>query len=320
MPAISESAPGKIILFGEHAVVYNRPAIAVPVQQVSAKAVITPEIRRQAGDVYVDAPDIGLHAFYAELPGIHPLHILLDTIRERLSVEKLPAMRVRITSTIPVAAGLGSGSAVSVAVARAISGFVGRPFSTPEESEIAYIVEKAHHGTPSGIDNTVISYAQPVYFQRGQPIQRLFPAQPFTLVIADSGLQSSTARVVEDVRQSWLSQTDQYEALFDAIGEISVQARQTIENGPIRPLGDLLNENHRQLQAMDVSCPELDRLVSAALFAGALGAKLSGGGRGGNMLALVTLESAPQVEGALRAAGAVRTIVTTVHPSAVEEE
>jgi mevalonate kinase len=237
MPAISESAPGKIILFGEHAVVYNRPAIAVPVQQVRAKAVITPEIRRQAGDVYVDAPDIGLHAFYAELPGEHPFHILLDTIRERLSVEKLPAMRVRITSTIPVAAGLGSGSAVSVAVARAISGFVGRPFSTPRISEIAYIVEKAHHGTPSGIDNTVIAYAQPVYFQRGQPIQHLFPAQPFTLVIADSGLQSSTARVVEDVRQSWLSHPDQYEALFDAIGEISVQARQTIENGPIQAPG-----------------------------------------------------------------------------------
>jgi mevalonate kinase len=320
MPAISESAPGKIILFGEHAVVYNRPAIAVPVLQVRAKAVITPDLRRPRGDILIDAPDIGLHASYLDLPDQDPFRILILTIQEYLGINQLPAMQVRITSTIPVAAGLGSGSAVSVAVARAISSFVGRPFTVSEISEVAYSVEKAHHGSPSGIDNTVIAYAQPIYFQRGQPIQHLFPIQPFMLIIADSGVQSSTASVVGDVRQSWQAHSDRYEALFDAVGDIVVQARQAVEHGPIEPLGDLMNDNHQQLQLIGVSSPELDRLVEAALTAGASGAKLSGGGRGGNMIAMVTSASIDAVEAALRAAGAVRIIATTVQPVKVRED
>jgi mevalonate kinase len=318
MPAISASAPGKIILLGEHAVVYNRPAIAAPVLQVRAKAIITPEPRSRAGTIWIDAPDIDLQAKSEELADNHPLRLLIETIQSRLQ-SQLPAMRVRITSTIPVAAGLGSGSAVSVAVSRAISTFVGRPFSTAESSEIAYIVEKAHHGTPSGIDNTVVAYAQPVFFQRGLPIVNLFPAQPFTLLIADSGLQSTTAAVVGDVRLGWQSHPEHYEALFDAVARIVLDARLAIEQGPVEPLGNLMNENHKLLQAMGVSCPELDRLVEAAIAAGASGAKLSGGGRGGNMIALVTPDSAQLVDRALRSAGAVRTILTTVQPAARED-
>jgi mevalonate kinase len=319
MPAISASAPGKIILLGEHAVVYNRPAIAAPVMQVRVKAIITPELRSSTGTILIDAPDINLLAQPEQLADNHPLRLLIETIQDRLQAQ-LPAMRVRITSTIPVAAGLGSGSAVSVAVSRAISTFVGRPFSTVEASEIAYIVEKAHHGTPSGIDNTVVAYAQPVFFQRGRPIENLFPAQPFTLLIADSGLQSTTAAVVGDVRLGWQSDPERYEALFDAVAKIVLEARHAIEHGPVEPLGDLMNENHKLLQVMGVSCPELDRLVDTAVTAGAAGAKLSGGGRGGNMIALVTTDSAQQVEQALRTAGAVRTILTTVQPATREDQ
>jgi mevalonate kinase len=319
MPAIIASAPGKIILFGEHAVVYNRPAIAVPVMQLKARVIITPDMRRPPGDILIDAPGIDLRASFLDLDSAHPLRLLIEAVQQQLGFDRLPAMQVRITSTIPIAAGLGSGSAISVAVARAISAFVGRPFSTSKVSEIAYIVEKAYHGTPSGIDNTVVAYAQPVFFQRGQPIQNLIPAQPFTLVIADSGLQSSTAAVVGDVRHAWQADPPHYDALFDAVGEVVIRARQAIEHGPIEPLGSLMNDNHRLLQTIGVSCPELDGLVDAALQAGALGAKLSGGGRGGNMIALVAPENAVQVESALQVAGAVRTIITTVQPVDHEE-
>jgi mevalonate kinase len=320
MPAISASAPGKIILFGEHAVVYDRPAIAAPVSQVRATAVVTPEPRRLPGGVFIDAPNIGVKASFSDLRDEDPLKILILTIQESLGISHLPAMKIRITSTIPVAAGLGSGSAVSVAVARAISGFVGRPFSTLKVSEVAYIVEKAHHGTPSGIDNTVIAYAQPVYFQRGQPIQHLFPVQPFTVIIADSGIQSSTSLAVGDVRKAWQSDPAHSEIHFDAIAQIVLQARQAIEHGPIEPLGELMNANHRQLQALGVSSNELDDLVFTAVSAGAMGAKLSGGGRGGNIIALVTPDSATHIETALQAAGAVRTIVTTIQPAEIKEK
>jgi mevalonate kinase len=320
MPAITASAPGKIILFGEHAVVYDRPAIAVPVMQVRAKAIVTPEPHRQTGEIYIIAPDVGLSTNFKDLAGEHPLRLLIETLQEQLGGGRLPAMRVRITSTIPIAAGLGSGSAVSVAVARAIAGFVGRPLSTAEVSAVAYTVEKAHHGTPSGIDNTVVAYAQPIFFQRGRPIQYISTIQPFTLVIADSGLQSSTAAVVGDVRRGWQADPSRFEALFDAIASIVLQARQAIENEPLEHLGDLMNANHSLLQALGVSCNELDRLVDAARSAGASGAKLSGGGRGGNMIALVTPAAAVPVAAALQAAGAVRTITTTVQPAQMEEK
>jgi mevalonate kinase len=319
MPAISASAPGKIILLGEHAVVYDRPAIAAPVTQVRAKAVVTADPRLPPGDVFIDAPGIGLRASYRSLHDNPPLRILIEAIQERLGGIRLPAAQVRITSTIPIAAGLGSGSAVSVATARAISGFAGRSFTTEEVSQIAYIVEKSHHGTPSGIDNTVIAYAQPVFFQRGNPIEYMRPAGSFTLVIADTGLQSATAAVVGDVRLAWQADPLRFDALFDAITSIVIRARQAIEQGPIEPLGECMTENHHLLQALGVSCPELDRLVETALQAGALGAKLSGGGRGGNMIALVSPGAAAQVATALQTAGAARTITTTVQPTALEE-
>jgi len=320
MPAVTASAPGKIILLGEHAVVYGRPAIAAPVTQVRARVYITPDPRLPAGDVFLDAPATGVRASYRDLPINHPLRLLVETILEHLGGVRLPAAQMRITSTIPIAAGLGSGSAVSVAAARALSAFAGCHLTTEEVSQIAYIVEKAHHGTPSGVDNTVIAYAQPVFFQRDHPIEQMHPAYPFTLIIGDTGLQSSTAAVVGEVRLGWQADPPHYEALFDSIAAIVVRARQAIEDGAIAPLGGLMTENHHLLQTMGVSCPELDRLVDAALHAGALGAKLSGGGRGGNMIALVTPDTAGLIATALQAAGAVHTITTTVQPTPTMED
>lgn len=312
MPAISALAPGKIILFGEHAVVYGRPAIAVPVQQVSARAVVYAEPRLPDEAVRIQAPDIGLEAFLAELPALHPLKIVVEGVFDALRVAHPPALTLRITSTIPLAAGLGSGAAVSVSVIRALSAFLGQPLPDEQVSSIAYQAEKRHHGTPSGIDNTVITYNQPVYFVRGQPLQTFRVAAPFALIIGDSGVKSPTSQAVGDLRQLWEADPLRYERLFGEVGRISIAARRLLEEGRPYELGPLMNENHSLLQQMSISCPELDRLVDAAKNGGALGAKLSGGGRGGNMIALVTPETAEQVAAALSAAGAVRIIKTQV--------
>jgi mevalonate kinase len=312
MPAISASAPGKIILFGEHAVVYGRPAIAVPVLQVKAKAIVTAQPGTSTGRVRIQAPNIGLETNLDQLPYDHPLAAVIMGVAHALNIDRFPACTVRITSTIPVAAGLGSGAAVSVAIIRGLSAFLGHPFTDEMVSELAFQAEKIHHGTPSGIDNTVITYAMPVYFVRGQPVETFRVAEPFTIVIGDSGISSPTAVAVGDVRRSWQSATDQYEQIFNRIGRIVQSARQAIEKGNPRDLGALMTANHQYLQELGVSSPELDHLVEAARNAGALGAKLSGGGRGGNMIALTERERAQSVEKALAASGATRTIVTEV--------
>jgi mevalonate kinase len=312
MPAFSASAPGKIILFGEHAVVYGRPAVAVPVTEVAAKVTVNANPRGEPGAVVIQAPDIGLEAMLDDLPSEHPLGLAVRECASALKVKHIPACSLRIKSTIPVAAGLGSGAAVSVAILRALSAYLGHPLSDEQVCALAFEVEKLYHGTPSGIDNTVITYARPVYFVKGKPIQRLQVKSPFTIVIGDTGIASPTSATVGEVRKAWQKSKDQYEAFFDSTGAIADSARQAIEAGGIELLGPLMDANHGLLRKLGVSCPELEALVLAARKAGALGAKLSGGGRGGNMIALVTAKNADKVAGALRDAGAVRTIVTQV--------
>jgi len=309
MPALSASAPGKIILFGEHAVVYGRPALAVPVTQVQARAVI---LAHPIGPSSIEAPGILLNSPLDQIDPAHPLVRAIRAVQEELRVTNLPAFRLKITSTIPVSSGLGSGAAVTVALVRVLSAFLGVPLADDRINAIAYQIEQIHHGTPSGIDNTVITYAQPVWYVRGAPFERLKPAAPFTVVIGDTGISAPTSAVVGDLRRRWNENPAPFEPLFDRIGAISREARRLIETGRPEELGPLMDANHALLRELDVSCPELDRLTAAALSAGALGAKMCGAGRGGNMIALVRQESAASVAVALSEAGALNTIISQV--------
>jgi mevalonate kinase len=309
MTAISASAPGKVILFGEHAVVYGRAAVAVPVNQVQAKAVVSASPGKPSR---IEAPGIGLESEVDALPAEHPLALAVRGVQEKLNLDHLPAFRLKITSTIPIASGLGSGAAVSVAIARAVSAFVGHPLSDSQVSALAFTVDQTYHGTPSGIDNTVITYDSPVMYVRGQPFERLRVAEPFTLVIGDTGVSVPTSGVVSDLRRRWVETPNRYEPLFNRIGAIAREARRLIEVGRPEEMGPLMNSNHSLLCEIDVSSPELDRLVDVAQKAGALGAKMSGGGRGGNMIALVRADKAQSVAEALCEAGAAHTIITQV--------
>jgi mevalonate kinase len=312
MPAFTASAPGKVILFGEHAVVYGQPAIAVPVKQVRASATVTPNITGSPGEVRIMAPDIGFDSFWQHLPPDDPIGAAIEGVKSVLEVERLPACTLKVTASIPIASGLGSGAAVSVAIIRALAGFLGNPLPDETVSALTYEVEKLHHGNPSGIDNSVVTHAQPVYFTRGEPIEIFSVTRPFTIVIGDTGIPAPTAESVGDVRTAWQGDPQTYEHLFAAIGSLVKSARQAIEKGHPEWLGPLMDENHELLSEIGVSSPELDRLVWAAKDAGALGAKLSGGGRGGNMIALVENAQSKTVAQALKDAGAVLVITTEV--------
>ncbi|WKZ41035.1 MAG: mevalonate kinase [Anaerolineales bacterium] len=303
------SAPGKIILFGEHAVVYNRPALAVPVTQVHVDV----EVRdSDTAGVWIHAPVIDLHAELSTLPSDHPIGSVILGLLQRFRIFNPPDLKIKIESTIPVASGLGSGAAVSVALIRAISSYFSYSLTNEQINSLVYESERLHHGTPSGIDNTVITYAMPVYFIKGQPIETFKVGKPFTIVIGDTGILAPTKESVGDVRRLWLRDSVYYEDIFDEIAQLALIARRSIESGKSELLGELMDQNHAFLQQLTVSSPELDKLVDAARNAGALGAKLSGGGRGGNMIALVEQASAESVAEALMSAGAVRTIITEV--------
>lgn len=303
------SSPGKIILLGEHAAVYNRPALAVPVTQVYVDVEVLDSPR---DGIWIHAPGIDLDTELGSLPPAHPIGSAILKIFQRLDISSPPALDISIISTIPVAAGLGSGAAVSVALIRALSGHLCQSLADNEVNQLAYEIEKIHHGTPSGIDNTVITYAKPVYFIKGKPLELLKAAKPFTLVIGDTGIPAPTKQAVADVRR--LLARDQYtvENIFNEISQIALVGRRFIESGRPELLGELMDQNHELLRDLTVSCPELDHLVEAARKAGALGAKLSGGGRGGNMIALVDPLKAESIAEALRSAGAKHSIVTEV--------
>lgn len=310
-------ASGKIILFGEHAVVHGQPAIAVPLTAVQARAEAIPD--DFGSGLTVHAPDVGhtLHAedfdeqtdegdpLYNAL--MYPLELTLGALNA-----PVPDLAITIRSSIPIASGLGSGAALATALIRALVMALGRSLRREKLNELVYEVEKRHHGNPSGLDNTVIVYERPVFFVRDTPPAPFTIRAPFTLVVADTGVNSPTRITVGDVGTLFETGRERITPIFERIGAIACEARAAIEAGQIASLGPLMNENHALLRELTVSSPELNDLCAAALAAGASGAKLSGGGRGGNMIALAQPARASDVASALRDAGATAVFVTTV--------
>jgi mevalonate kinase len=301
------TVPGKIILFGEHAVVYGRPAIAVPVRGVSARVEVS-EIRGATpGEIFISAPEIHLHQWLHHVPAEHPLANIIGLTLAELKIKRHPALHIRINSTIPISAGLGSGAAVSVGIARCLSDYLGKPLSRDRQSALALETEKIHHGTPSGIDTTVVTYEEPLYFVKGKDPERIRIAAPLTLAIGDSGIATPTANAVAMVRKAWERDRVQFEALFDSIEQTVDRAREMLESGTGHDLGPLMDHNHALLERIGVSSAVIRQLVQAAKSAGARGAKLSGAGLGGNVVALTDADHIEQVVIAMLRSGAVWT-------------
>ena len=304
------TAPGKVILVGEHAVVYGRPAIAAPVWETLASAVIDEAVA--GSGCTIDAPDVHLRLRLVDAAADEPLALVTRLTLARLNLPSDPDWRISVTSQIPIASGLGSGAALSAALVRAIYRQAGCAPNVAVVSELVYASEKRYHGTPSGIDNTVVAYGKPVWFVIGSPPQVFTPGRAFRLAIADTGIPSPTKETVAAVRRRRHLHPAQYEAWFDEIAGIVMATRRAMEQGVIDALGPLFNQNQEILAQIGVSSEPLDRLVDAAVQAGSPGAKLSGGGGGGNMIALVDDHTAAPVGNALLEAGAKRVIITTV--------
>ena len=308
------TAPGKVILLGEHAVVYGQPAIAVPVAQVQATAIV--EDAPAGTGTTIVARDLGRRFRISNHePRSRAAAALARTVHntlQRLGRSTDLDLEITLSSTVPIGRGLGSGAAVATAVVRALVQHLGGYLTSRGVSDLVYQTELLHHGTPSGIDNTVIAFGKPVYFIKDRCDEVFWPGQPFWLAIGDTGIPSSTREVVADVRKGWERDRASYDARFAAIGALVARAREALIKGDLRELGQLMTANQQELQAIGVSAEPLDRLIAAAMDAGALGAKLSGSGRGGNMIALVDEATRDAVAAALQRAGARNVIVTRV--------
>lgn len=295
--AARSSACGKLILLGEHAVVYGRPAIALPVHLA-----VEAHVRKGGDGVQLIIPRWGLEQ------RVRPdqdqgLNGTMNTILKALGLTGRP-MLIEVMPHLPRAVGLGASAALAVAVIRALSDAFSLRLTDEFVNNLAFECEKDAHGTPSGIDNTVATYGTAVKYQNtGQArFEELHMPQPLPLVVGVTGKESLTAQTVAQVRRAWQSHPERYEGIFDQIAGLTEAGVAAIAAANFAELGQLMNLCHGYLNALQLSTPNLEALIHIARENGALGAKLTGGGGGGSMIALCP-DSQEQVAGAMRAAG-----------------
>lgn len=273
-------ACGKVILFGEHSVVYGYPAIAVPLKNLRI-TVIAEESDKDL--IEEESPEKK-----------EKVQQSLNTARQMLGISQ--KFRIKLISKIPIGAGLGSSAALNVALLRALK----QGITVEKTAEVAYEMEKIYHGTPSGIDTAVSAYEKPIFFIKGQKPE-FIAVKPLNIVIANTGDRVPTKKVVAEVREKREKEPEKYDRIMAKMGEISENARKHLEKGNINEIGLLMSQNQKLLEQIGVSSPELDNLISIALENGALGAKLSGAGKGGCIVAIAKdRESAERIKEGLK--------------------
>jgi hydroxymethylglutaryl-CoA reductase len=291
---------GKIILLGEHAVVYGRHAIAAPLSLAIRAEVTRPAERTELVISGWDSDPTVHNPAGAALAGK-----VAELIADRLGLAGTPA-RVEVFPELPRASGLGASAALAVSVIRAAVHSFGLSLTDQEISELAFECEQLVHGTPSGIDNTVATFGRTILFRKtdaGNEIEDLAIPVPIPVVVGLTGVRSLTADTVGRVHAGWEKNPGHYEAIFDEIDGLVMTGVGALRRGDLPALGEVMNLNHGLLNALQVSSPELEGLVDLARRSGALGAKLTGGGGGGAMIAIAEPGRIQNVANTLDTAG-----------------
>jgi mevalonate kinase len=274
-------AHSKLILVGEHAVVYEKAAIAIPFP-LKARSMI----EESSGTIIFES------AIYTGTIDSVPIKMkgISACIKETLHYLNQPfeGLRIGIHSSIPLGRGLGSSAAIAAAVVRSLFSFYGQKLSQKELFSLVQISEIYAHGKPSGIDMAAVGSEYPIWFQMGKETVPLNAAGPLYMVVADTGGIGDTRTAVENVREKYLLEPGKVQKSLDKIEEIAKAAKAALLEGDIYLLGKLLNANQAELMTLGVSDEGLDGLIKTARNTGALGAKLTGGGLGGCMIALAS--------------------------------
>ena len=290
---------GKIILLGEHAVVYGRHAIACPIP-LTMRALV--EDCDQGVQLLI--PRWGIEYQLSKPPEQRrSFEQAAGVIMDRLGLSDR-GMRIEVFPDVPRGMGLGGSAALAVAIVRALNLHFRLGLTDEEVNELAFQSEKIAHGQPSGIDNTLATYGRPLVFRKGTPpmVELLNIEKPLSVVIGMTRSEGLTAKTVSNVREARERKPKLYEKIFDDIDQLVLQAISALQSHDIATLGELMNVCHGLLNALQVSTPELERLIGIARRAGAIGAKLTGGGGGGAIVALCD-ENADEVRVAMESHG-----------------
>jgi mevalonate kinase len=274
---------GKAILLNEHFVVYGIPAIVSAIGRYTV-AKVNPS----------DKPGYILHDNRKATPRykedkLDQQRDSFDRMFKKMNIDlSKQGIEIILEGNLYCASGIGASAASCVATARALSEYFSLNLSDDEINDIAYEGEKGYHGTPSGIDNTASTYGGMIWFEKKDPpiMEKISLSYPIEVVMGNTGKVANTTAAVEGVRQRKEQNPEKYQEIFDRAENIAYLARRSLEEENYRELGKLMNEDHKLLQQIEVSSRELDFMVKLARDHGAYGAKLTGGGLGGNMLAL----------------------------------
>lgn len=298
-------AHGKSILIGEHAVVYGAPAIAFPLHDLKVKATVTGSAASHIdSEVFSGAITIAPERLRPPLAAMHEAAGRFGLDPDRL--------HLRVNSPIPVERGLGSSAAVSTAIVRAVADAAGQKLTDSERFALVQHAEQVAHGTSSGLDAHAVAADTALRFRSGTPTP-LRSKVPVTLVIADTGNPGKTSIAVGGVRQLRENHPRFVNGLIDKLASLTDGAERALLLGTLPDLGQILTEAHFTLDELGVSSPDLNALSKAAREAGALGAKMTGGGLGGCIIALSpNAEAATEIAERVSAAGAARTWVSTL--------
>ncbi len=306
---VTASAPAKVILFGEHFVVYGEPAV---VMAIDKRAYATVKLRKDQ-KIHVGSVDMRISGifkgakFQAEKGGAKAqakLEPVKNAVQQVLAaVNKKAGLDVAISSDIPVSAGLGSSAAVAASTIVATSHLLGTELPRDQIFRLAYETERLVHGTPSGIDPAIATYGGTMQFQKGKDFEALKVEAKVPLVIGNTEVERSTGELVATVRRMREKHRYIIEPVMRTGGRVALMAVEALKKGDLESVGDMMNINHGLLCAVGVSHQALERLVYAARESGALGAKLTGGGGGGCMVALAEEKKLNRVTTAIVQAG-----------------
>jgi mevalonate kinase len=276
---------GKTILFNEHFVVHGVPGIVSAIDSAADA-----EVKKTGKGITVEDTRKGAKG-YAEKKRLQQIESIERMLKAMNINPKQASLKIWLGGNLPGFSGIGASAASSVAIARAIAEEFELDLTDEKINDVAYEAEKAYAGTPSGIDNTAATFGGLIWFKRNldggaNTIERLNVRKPVEVVIGNTGIVANTKAMVARVAERKKKHPNKYDALFKQAEELAYKGRNALEEFDLKKVGELMNENHRLLQEIEVSCKELDYLVNLAREQGAFGAKLTGGGGGGCMLAL----------------------------------
>ncbi|MBI3859924.1 MAG: mevalonate kinase [Thaumarchaeota archaeon] len=289
MKAVAE-APGKAIITGEHFVVHGAWSLAAALQM---------KVRVEATDS--EKLTIDSDRFAAGTPGLKPVRDFVQSLLSEFSWSQ--RMRLSIKSDLPHGAGLGSSAATMVAVVAAVSRLRGHPFTVEETISRSMVGETDVHGKASGVDPTVCAMGGVVLFRRGSKPRRVVPQHGLSLLVAFTGKSRSTKGQIAKVVAVRNASQGFFDGLAGSISGVSKTAAEELRTGDLIGLGRLLAFNHALLATLGVSSRELDALVEELTSMGCYGAKLTGAGGGGSVVAVAPEGKEKRIISRLKARG-----------------